>query len=484
MIFLHQKQRILTLALVFSLLLGTGSVLLSLPQSAAAAPAANTAAAAPARRVVTPGHPFSIQDKAENCHSALDAAATKALNTALARRIGGYGDAVPGLSVLIYRDGKEVYRNSMGNAFLSPGNAKWNLPVTAATRFRVASLSKIVTAVGIMQLAEQGKLDLDGDAGSYLGFRLRNPHYPSTVITPRMLLSHTSSLRDNGNNYIPASVSLRSFFASGRGFAGAGQAPGAYFSYCNSNYILLGTMLERLSGERFDRYMTNHVLAPLEIHGSFNMNDFSPADLAKLGANYRKPNGVHQPYVAAVDGRPIQLQPPAQRISTYQIGTNAALFGPQGNLRVSAVELSHLLQMLMNNGTYNGKRILQPASVAAMTTPVWTYNPAVPNGTIDEDNIEKYGLAMQYMDGKGTTKPAPDRPDFDLVGHFGEAYGFIGGLFWQPGTKNVFVFLQNGCATPEEDNPGRYSRSYRYEEDMLQPIIENAFPAVPSRKGK
>ena len=48
--------------------------------------------------------------------------------------------------------------------------------------------------------------------------------------------------------------------------------------------------------------MTNHVLAPLEIHGSFNMNDFSPADLAKLGANYRKPNGVHQPYVAAVDG--------------------------------------------------------------------------------------------------------------------------------------------------------------------------------------
>lgn len=478
----HKNQR--TLALAFSLLLGTGAALVSQPQCAAAAPAAKTASAAPARRAVTPGHPFSIQDKAENYHSTLDAAATKNLNAALARRIGGYGDSVPGLSVLIYRDGKEVYRNSMGNAFLSPNNAKWNLPVMSTTRFRVASLSKICTAIGIMQLVEQGKLDLDGDAGSYLGFRLRNPHYPSKVITPRMLLSHTSSLRDNGNNYIPASTSLRSFFASGRGFAGAGRAPGTYFSYCNSNYIVLGTILERLSGERFDRYMTNHVLAPLEIYGSFNMNDFSNADLAKLGANYRKPNGVRQPYVAAVDGRPIRLQPPAQRISTYQIGTNAALFGPQGNLRVSTVELSHLLQMFLNNGTYNGKQILRPVSVATMTKPVWTYNPSVPNGTIDEDNIEQYGLAMQYMSGKGTTKPAPNRPDFDLVGHFGEAYGFIGGLFWQPGTKNGFVFIQNGCATPEEDNPGRYSRSYRCEEDMLQPIIENAFPANTAKKGK
>ena len=84
--------------------------------------------------------------------------------------IGGYGEKVPGLAVIVYKNGKEVYRNMLGNRFLSPRNKNWNLPVTADSRFRVASISKVFTAAGYMQLVEQGKINLDEDVSRYLGF--------------------------------------------------------------------------------------------------------------------------------------------------------------------------------------------------------------------------------------------------------------------------------------------------------------------------
>ena len=71
--------------------------------------------------------------------------------------IGGYGEKVPGLAVIVYKNGKEVYRNMMGNRFLSPRKKNWNLPVTSDSRFRVASISKVFTATGYMQLVEEGR---------------------------------------------------------------------------------------------------------------------------------------------------------------------------------------------------------------------------------------------------------------------------------------------------------------------------------------
>ena len=90
-----------------------------------------------------PGHPFRIQNKAENYNSLLSKTATRKLDAALADMIGGYGEKVPGLAVIVYKNGKEVYRNMMGNRFLSPRNKNWNLPVTSDSRFRVASISKV-----------------------------------------------------------------------------------------------------------------------------------------------------------------------------------------------------------------------------------------------------------------------------------------------------------------------------------------------------
>ena len=422
---------------------------------------------------VVPGHPFRIQNKEENYNSFLNKTATRKLDAALADMIGGYGEKVPGLAVIVYKNGKEVYRNMLGNRFLSPRNKNWNLPVTADSRFRVASISKIFTATGYMQLVEQGKIDLDEDVSHYLGFTLRNPKYPNKTITSRMLLSHTSSIRDYPSPYVPYKSSVRSFFTSADCWT-ASRAPGTYFSYSNLNFILLATIMEKVSGQRFDKYMNKNVLKPLDIKGSFNLRDFSSSDLQKMGTLYRKTNGEADRYYAQMDDRPIELPNAAQQ-ANYRIGTNAGIFSPQGGLRVSPNELSQMLQMLMNRGKYNGKEILKPATVQLMEKPVWNYTPAQPNGDIENDAIESYGLALQYFSGTGSTKPAPNRPDFDLIGHLGEAYGFIGGLMWQPGTKNGFVFLQNGFATGYKQNKGRYSRNYRWEENVMKAIIENVF---------
>ena len=436
--------------------------------------AVKPAAAQKQSATVVPGHPFRIQNKEENYNSLLSKTATRKLDAALADMIGGYGEKVPGLAVIVFKNGKEVYRNMMGNRFLSPRNKNWNLPVTSESRFRVASISKIFTAAGYMKLVEEGKINLDEDVSRYLGFTLRNPNYPNKPITSRMLLSHTSSIRDYPTPYVPFKSNVKSFFTSADCWT-RGKAPGSYFSYCNLNFVLLATITEKVSGQRFDKYITKNVLKPLDIKGSFNLRDFSSADLQKMGTLYRKTKGESDRYYAQIDDRPIEL-PSASLLSSYRPGTNAGIFSPQGGLRISPEELAHMLEMLLNQGKYKGREILKPATVQLMEKPVWKYNPAQPNGNIENDAIESYGLPLQYFSGSGSTKPAPNRPDFDLVGHLGEAYGFIGGLMWQPGTKNGFLFLQNGFATDYKHNKGRYSRNYRWEENFMKTIIENVFP--------
>ena len=83
-------------------------------------------------------------------------------------------------------------------------------PVTADTVFRAASLSKLIDAMAVMKLSEEGRMDIDADTGYYLGYRVRSPKYPDTVITPRMLMTHTSGIVDSGtflNEHAPGSSS-------------------------------------------------------------------------------------------------------------------------------------------------------------------------------------------------------------------------------------------------------------------------------------
>lgn len=161
---------------------------------------------------------------------------------------------MPGVGAPVIKDGRLVYEKTLGSRYIDNENTQNNLPLTRDTKLRIASLSKVFVAAAYMQLSEEGKIDLDADISCYLGFTLRNPNYPDTPITSKMLLSHTSSLRDGEVYTIPSKYSLQElfrpdgiFYEGGAHYAPYGEAPGEFFCYTNLNYGILGTIIEKVT---------------------------------------------------------------------------------------------------------------------------------------------------------------------------------------------------------------------------------------------
>ncbi len=433
----------------------------------------------------------------------MSSAAKAGLDKEITEMIGNDGTHVPGLSVIVYKDGKKVYSKAAGRSYIDAADPSKDKAMNADTRFRIASVSKQFTAFTIMQLIADGKLSLDGDVSKYLGFNLRNPNYPDTPITIRMLLSHTSSLRDGRIYSIPPQDNVQEFFQptgryyeAGAHFAPLGQAPGKYFKYTNLNYGLLGTIIEKVTGERFDKYQREHILKQLDIKGSYNVGDFDAQDLKRLGVIYQKQKDnvwdEHGPWIAQLDDYRGKLQNPEmvlinnpdQRtgdswysLKNYVPGTNATIFSPQGGLRISSNELSHLLEMLLNRGYYKGKEIVKPELINEMLTLQWRYDPQNPNGSTYGGSIEGYCLAEQPIFGAGTSRVVKDH-EIDLRGHLGEAYGLLSGVMIRPDSKDGFIYIANGEAVAEDDDPrsaGNFSGNYVWEENIMQAICTHAF---------
>lgn len=415
-----------------------------------------------------------------------------ALTKELDSMIGDSGTKVPGLGVIVFKDGREVYSHFVGRRHIGASSGGKDEPVTRNTRFRVASVSKTVTGLAVMQLVQEGKIQLDEDISHYLGYSLRNPNAPTVPITVRMLLSHTSSLRDGRTYSLPPSVPIRDYFKPGTSyyhpshFASKWQQPGTYFTYANINYGVLGTIIEKVTGERFDRYMKRHILTDLETEASFFPATLSPAAFKELGTVYRKNRGSSWnefgPWIPQVDdfrGRQPSpaLAPSGYSLSSYKVGTNGTIFAPQGGLRISYEELSHVLRLLINKGTFNGKRILSSSLVREMMTPQWTYTAAHKNGDTYNGSIEGYGLALYPIKGTGTSRVVKDHV-LDLWGHTGEAYGLLAGVFVVPGTQNGFLYIMNGEAIAEDDDPrsaGAYSGNYIWEEKIMDAICRHLY---------
>ena len=228
---------------------------------------------------------------------AMDPRSAKALTARLDAMVGHEGTRVPGLGAEVYKNGKKVYAHFAGHRYFAEKPGQKDLPITPDTRFRAASVSKMFTGFTIMQLVDEGKIRLDQDVSEILGFPLRNPNYPDTPITVRMLLSHTSSLRDGKLYAIPPAYSVREFFVkdgkfyeNGDHFAPAGQPPREYFKYSNINYGLLGTIIEKITGERFDLYQKKHILKDLDIKADYTVGNLSKGSFKDLGVIYQKNN--------------------------------------------------------------------------------------------------------------------------------------------------------------------------------------------------
>ncbi len=438
------------------------------------------------------------------------AKATAKMDRALDEKLQAIVDrpthALASLSVLAVRAGTVVYHQQFGNKWIDTANAAGSIKADAATMYRIASISKLVTTLGVMKLVEEGKLALDEDVSRYLGYTFRNPHFPAVPITLRQLLSHTSSLRDDGGYYWEASlkVHLRDVFTPGGAHFGKGAMwatnapPGAYFQYANLPWGVIGTIMECATGERFDRLMRRLVLDAMNLPGGFHPADFSKADLANVATLYRKRTEVNGkevwnssgPWVTQVDDYR-QVPPQPRALPDYPIGTNGTLFGPQGNCRLSADGLSKIMFLLINEGRHGGKQILKPASVAEMLKEQWRHNGrgekisagsnGDPNGEADFGSARRlmnaWGLGNQHfldITGAGSGDRLARGGGFRAFGHLGDAWGLTSAMVFNPYSRDGMIFMTGGPGFDPETYRGEYSGMYRHEEQILDALYTGA----------
>jgi CubicO group peptidase (beta-lactamase class C family) len=371
--------------------------------------------------------------------------------------LAGQGNAAAELSGLLVANG-----NSLPGVAIAKGCARFAVDgrtcaeaLTPQHMLRVASISKLVTALGAMKLVEQGKLSLDVDVSRYLGFPLRNPAFPKTPITLAQLLSHTSSLRDGEEYWAQYPDTLQSLFKTKDLHFAKDQPPGGYFTYTNLNYGVIATIIERVSKERFDRYMQRAIFAPMDIKAGYNWSNIEGQKLP-IATLYRKssPDGPWQPQIDDfAGGTPtvtVRSKIEKPNLEKVKPGSNGTLFSPQGGLRISINGLATIARMLTNCGRHNDKIIFDCKTINQMAEPKWQLKTDRSNGVDDDGFYQAYGLG-------------PHRFHIDdsrelMLGHYAEAYGLRGALIVNPATKKYAVYLFSGSASDpnnlKSDMPG------------------------------
>ncbi|WP_407353004.1 serine hydrolase domain-containing protein [Luteimonas sp. R10] len=314
-----------------------------------------------------------------------------------------------GLAVVVVKDNAVVYQNSLGWK-----DRERRLPLQDGDVFRIASISKSFAATSILQLVENGRLSLDDDVSELVGFPVRNPRFPERAITLEMLLNHTSSITDGpwyGSLDVvnpEANEDWRDSYAD--------RAPGERYEYSNLGYNMVGTIVERASGQRFDAYVRTHVLEPLGLYGGY-LADALDADRFAQIYRYREGEGfVRSDQAYARLG---------ERLDDYRMGYSTPVFSPTGGLKISAPDLAAYMLMHMNRGEWGGVRILAPEHADLMQTPA-----------VDVDGTSGYGLAIR-------TERALV-PGVALTGHTGSAYGLYSSMYFDAEKQYGFVVITNG----------------------------------------
>ena len=353
-------------------------------------------------------------------------------------------------------------------------------PFTLDRPFRVASVSKMVAASAFLPLASRTGLDLDADASNLVGFRLRHPASPEVPITPRMLLSHTSGLRNGPSYPVPLGHKLAEAFEPGGRHYDAGgwfgppeHRPGDWFAYADVNFALVAQMLERRTGERFDLCMRRALFAPLGLDIGYNWSGVTqakrdraaPAVHREAGAWAPQVDGTVPPYPRMPFTRPPDS--PGLDAADYRIGDNGFVFSPQGGLRLSLSDMDVLARLYAAGGRWKGRRLIPRAALEAMQGRTWTFDPAHPNGETDNGLLQSYGLGCEAP--LGRAGPGGDAffgaGSGDWRGHFGDAYGWITGLFWNRRDGRTLVYAINGM--PETGRPPARNSSLTAPEETL-----------------
>jgi len=262
---------------------------------------------------------------------------------------------VAGAAISVVKDGKLFFTKGYGYADVENG-----IPVDPEqTLFRIGSVGKTFTWTAVMQLVEQGKLDLDADVNTYLDFRIPDT-YPQPITT-KHLMTHTSgfeekwvgSIVSDPNDVVPAGEWLASHMAA------RVRPPGDAAAYSNYNAMLAGYIVERVSGQPYDKYIQEHILDPLGMaHSTARLP--IPADLRPLTSNgYTYQAGAFQIYPAYMPQ--LALMPSGGQLASV---TDMARF-----------MIAHLQDGRHSDATVPEMRILKEATMQQMHNILYTPDP-------------------------------------------------------------------------------------------------------------
>jgi CubicO group peptidase (beta-lactamase class C family) len=263
-----------------------------------------------------------------------------------------------------------------------------------------------------MQLVEAGKLSLDDDFSKLVGFQVRNPKFPNTVITLRMIMSHTSSVNDS-QGYFSLDVIDP---AKNKDFAKCynDYEPGKGYAYCNLNFNMTGAVIEKTAGERFDLYVKHHILDPLGLYGGYCVDSLDKSRFATL----YEYNTDSFKLIAATAA----YNPRSEEIKNHVLGVTTPIFSPTGGMKISATDLAKYMIMHSQKGKYKGVRIISENSATQMQTKL--------------SDEEGYGLALET-----TEKLIPGEV---MCGHTGSAYGLYSAMFFNAQKDFGIVVISNG----------------------------------------
>lgn len=305
-------------------------------------------------------------------------------------------------------------------------------PVTEKSYFRCASVTKLITGVGLMKMMEDGLLHPDEDISSYLGYTVRNPDYPDTPVTLRILMSHTAGLVENASFARQASRLQEMIDVqqkAGSNFKD-GVEPGTQYTYSNFGAGITGSVMEAVTGMDVSSYMSQTVFEPLGIQAAYHATLIP--DPENLTATYNRDGSLYaapsyllrQPYTKA-----------ALPDEHYRLTIGSLLIRPRDLVRLGIA--------LCGDGTVDGVRVLGESSIAAMR---------------QEHSRETDGITAESPYTFFTIRQDTLFDGRRVYGHQGTDEGIVCNLYVEPESELVIVVMSNGCKTVREDGIMRMTR--------------------------
>jgi len=316
-------------------------------------------------------------------------------------------DKVPGAALALIRDANIVLEQGYGFRDLAAA-----APVTTATLFNIGSISKSFTALGLAQLVDRQRVELDAPVIRYIpDLRLSDPQVAKTV-TLRQLLSHTSGLPSD--EQWPAQVpSTREGIVGEFAAIPITAQPGTRFQYCSRCIVLAAYVLERITGQSWETYTTEHIFEPLGM---------ATASFGSIGLEQAPDRAQPYRHDAVLD----EVTVPLGRLQYLNS------LAPAGGIDANVDEMARYALLQLDDGTLSGRRVLSSEMMAELHRPEivvgtdWTPSARVQN--------LHYALGWFTADVRGV----------HLVYHNGINPGFRATIVLAPYAKAGIVVLTNG----------------------------------------